>query len=254
MRPRATTPESGLVCASCAMRRFVTELENAAPSEVPVLIWGEPGVGKERAARALHRLSSRGTRPLEVIRCSGLDGTALQAALMEALPQARGGSVLLPVAGSSMRRICTPGWDAATCWPTAPPRVDGAAVVRAGRSLRVLAVPALPALETRLVATRASGAALGGGLRSGRRSVPRSVRSAPSCSSSLTTSGIVGRASACLASMRITSTASSAGSVGSSLASSGGGSNRCRAMISPIDWPGKGRVPDSIWNSITPRE
>ena len=33
--------------------------------------------------------------PLEVIRCSGLDGAALQAALADVLPRARGGSVLL---------------------------------------------------------------------------------------------------------------------------------------------------------------
>ncbi|MFO0577438.1 MAG: sigma 54-interacting transcriptional regulator, partial [Polyangia bacterium] len=95
MRPSAKTPELGLVCESRAMRRFATELENVAPSDMPVLIWGEPGVGKERAARALHRCSGRGAEPFEVIRCSGLDGAALQAELAEVLPRARSGSVLL---------------------------------------------------------------------------------------------------------------------------------------------------------------
>ncbi|MFO0574265.1 MAG: sigma 54-interacting transcriptional regulator [Polyangia bacterium] len=93
--PQARIPALGLVCESRVMRRFVTELEHAAASEVPVLIWGEPGVGKERAARALHERSGRGTQPLEVIRCSGLDGAALQAALADVLPRARSGSVLL---------------------------------------------------------------------------------------------------------------------------------------------------------------
>ncbi|MFO0575630.1 MAG: sigma 54-interacting transcriptional regulator [Polyangia bacterium] len=76
---QARTPALGLVCESRAMRRFVTELEHAAASEVPVLIWGEPGVGNERAARALHERSGRGTQPLEVIRCSGLDGVSQSA-------------------------------------------------------------------------------------------------------------------------------------------------------------------------------
>ncbi|MFO0576101.1 MAG: sigma 54-interacting transcriptional regulator [Polyangia bacterium] len=95
MRPQTKKSEIGLVCESRAMRRFVTELENVAPSDMPVLIWGEPGVGKERAARALHRCSGRGAEPFEVIRCSGLDGAALQAVLADALPRARSGSVLL---------------------------------------------------------------------------------------------------------------------------------------------------------------
>ncbi|MFO0580077.1 MAG: sigma 54-interacting transcriptional regulator [Polyangia bacterium] len=95
MRPQTKKPEIGLVCESRAMRRFVRELENVAPSDVPVLIWGEPGVGKERAARALHQYSERGTEPLEVIRCSGLDGAALQTELAGVLPRARSGSVLL---------------------------------------------------------------------------------------------------------------------------------------------------------------
>ena len=95
MRPPARTPELGLICESRAMPRFATEHEHVAPSDVSVLIWGEPGVGKERAARALHERSSRGRQPLEVIRCSGLDGAALQAALADVLPRARSGSVLL---------------------------------------------------------------------------------------------------------------------------------------------------------------
>ncbi|MFO0577268.1 MAG: sigma 54-interacting transcriptional regulator [Polyangia bacterium] len=95
MRPQTRKPEIGLVCESRAMRRFVTELENVAPSDMPVLIWGEPGVGKERAARALHRCSGRGAEPFEVIRCSGLDGAALQAELADVLPRASSGSVLL---------------------------------------------------------------------------------------------------------------------------------------------------------------
>ena len=81
MRPPARTPELGLICESRAMPRFATEHEHVAPSDVSVLIWGEPGVGKERAARALHERSSRGVEPLEVIRCSGLDGAALQTEL-----------------------------------------------------------------------------------------------------------------------------------------------------------------------------
>ena len=58
MSPQPDVPGGGLVCESRAMRRFVTELANVASSDAPVLIWGEPSVGKERAARVLHQRSA----------------------------------------------------------------------------------------------------------------------------------------------------------------------------------------------------
>lgn len=95
MTSGAAASDLGLICESRVMRRFVTELKDVAASDAPVLIWGEPGVGKERAARVLHRCSVRSSRPLVAIRCIGLDAAGLQAALSEALPRAQGGSLLL---------------------------------------------------------------------------------------------------------------------------------------------------------------
>jgi DNA-binding NtrC family response regulator len=109
--PQSTEPASGtgLAGSSCALRRFLSELRNVAPSDAPVLIWGETGVGKERAARTLHALSPRRSEPFVVLRCLGLDARALQRALYGAqeraseeaptaigvLQEARGGTLLL---------------------------------------------------------------------------------------------------------------------------------------------------------------
>ncbi|MFO0578935.1 MAG: sigma 54-interacting transcriptional regulator [Polyangia bacterium] len=95
MKPQPNAPELSLIGESRAMRRFVTELEHVARSDAPVLIWGEPGVGKERAARILHQRSARANHSFEVIRCVGLDAAALHAALVNAIPRAREGSLLL---------------------------------------------------------------------------------------------------------------------------------------------------------------
>lgn len=77
------------------MRRFLSELRNVAQSEAPVLIWGEPGVGKERAAQALHALSPRRDQPFSVVRCLGLDGASLRDTLEPILVTGGGGSLLL---------------------------------------------------------------------------------------------------------------------------------------------------------------
>ncbi|MFO0575500.1 MAG: sigma 54-interacting transcriptional regulator [Polyangia bacterium] len=84
-----------LVAESRVMRSFVAELEHVAQSDAPVLIWGEPGVGKERAARLLHLRSPRRNQPFEVLRCIGLDAAGMQAALTDVLSRTRGGSLLL---------------------------------------------------------------------------------------------------------------------------------------------------------------
>jgi DNA-binding NtrC family response regulator len=62
--PLADSGESlGLVAHSVKMRAFVAALEQAALSDGTVLIEGETGTGKELAAQALHRLSSRNAGP-----------------------------------------------------------------------------------------------------------------------------------------------------------------------------------------------
>lgn len=57
-----------------AIRKF-------APVDLPVLITGETGTGKEVAANALHRLSARAQRPFNAINCGAIPSTLVQSEL-----------------------------------------------------------------------------------------------------------------------------------------------------------------------------
>jgi DNA-binding NtrC family response regulator len=81
-----------LVGASPAMRRLYAQLERAAASDAPCLIFGEPGAGKSEAARALHEASARRGAPLVEL---DLRGGIAPAAIDEAFVRAHGGTVLL---------------------------------------------------------------------------------------------------------------------------------------------------------------
>jgi two-component system NtrC family response regulator len=61
-----------IVGESHGLRRCLERLERLAPSDLPVLIQGETGTGKELAARRLHRKSPRRRRPLAPINCAAL--------------------------------------------------------------------------------------------------------------------------------------------------------------------------------------
>ncbi len=72
----------GIVGAiSPAMRAAMGSLRKYAPVELPVLITGETGSGKEVAARALHGLSSRADRPFVAINCGALPANLVQSEL-----------------------------------------------------------------------------------------------------------------------------------------------------------------------------
>jgi two-component system, NtrC family, response regulator AtoC len=58
-----------------AMRDVFETLQRVADTDVPVLILGESGVGKELAARELHRLSRRRSSPLVSWNCGALTET-----------------------------------------------------------------------------------------------------------------------------------------------------------------------------------
>ncbi len=62
----------GLVAESPPMRALLARLARVAPSQVPVLIAGETGSGKELIARALHRQSARADGPFVAESCGAL--------------------------------------------------------------------------------------------------------------------------------------------------------------------------------------
>jgi DNA-binding NtrC family response regulator len=61
----------GLVGESRAIRRLRSEIVKIAPCDVPVLLTGETGTGKEIVARALHRASGR-RGPLVAVNCGAV--------------------------------------------------------------------------------------------------------------------------------------------------------------------------------------
>ncbi len=70
-----------LVGDSPAMRACQANLRKFAPFDLPVLITGETGTGKEVAARTLHRLSARSARPFQAINCGALPAGLVQSEL-----------------------------------------------------------------------------------------------------------------------------------------------------------------------------
>lgn len=70
-----------LVGSSTAMLAVHANLHKFAPVELPVLVTGETGTGKELAARALHEMSSRRGRPFIAVNCGALPASLVQAEL-----------------------------------------------------------------------------------------------------------------------------------------------------------------------------
>ena len=70
-----------LICGSCSMERILRLIIKAAPTELPVLIIGETGTGKELVARRLHSASTRSKKSLITINCAALAETILDSEL-----------------------------------------------------------------------------------------------------------------------------------------------------------------------------
>jgi DNA-binding NtrC family response regulator len=69
---------SAIVGSSPEMERIRRLVERVADSEVPVLICGETGTGKELVARAIHASSHRHDQPFLAVNCSALPGTLVE--------------------------------------------------------------------------------------------------------------------------------------------------------------------------------
>ncbi len=109
--PTSTRESFGeLVGRSVAMRATFALLERAAASDATVLLEGETGTGKERAAEAIHEAGPRSAGPFVVVDCSAIPGHLLESELfgsdqgegrqrMGAFEEADGGTVFLDQIG-----------------------------------------------------------------------------------------------------------------------------------------------------------
>jgi DNA-binding NtrC family response regulator len=69
---RLTLAERTVLVADPAMAQLYTLLRRLAASELPVLVCGETGVGKENAAFAVHHWSRRASGPFIAVNCAAL--------------------------------------------------------------------------------------------------------------------------------------------------------------------------------------
>jgi len=67
--------------ASLAMRALFATLERTAPTEATIVLLGESGTGKELLARAIHDASARKSGPFEVLDCSAVAPSLVEAEL-----------------------------------------------------------------------------------------------------------------------------------------------------------------------------
>jgi two-component system, NtrC family, response regulator HydG len=79
--PAPAAPAADFVATSTGMRHVLHLTERAARSNVPVLLEGETGTGKEVLARAIHAQSTRRGSPFVAQNCAALTETLLESEL-----------------------------------------------------------------------------------------------------------------------------------------------------------------------------
>jgi len=106
--------ELQVLVADVAMHRLYELIRRLAASDLPVLVTGETGTGKELAAHAVHAWSPRAAHPFVVVNCAALQDTLVESELFGhergafsgavvskagLLESARGGTVFLDEVG-----------------------------------------------------------------------------------------------------------------------------------------------------------
>lgn len=78
---REAETQYGLIGSSPAMQTLFRGVQKAAEVDVPILITGEIGTGKEQVARAIHENSSRAAAPFVAVNCEALTADLAQSEL-----------------------------------------------------------------------------------------------------------------------------------------------------------------------------
>ncbi|HRC55768.1 MAG TPA: sigma-54 dependent transcriptional regulator [Kofleriaceae bacterium] len=81
LRAETGVRRAAVIADSEAMRALMARVTRVAPSELPVLIFGETGAGKELIARALHQGSPRAAGPFVAENCGALAESVLASEL-----------------------------------------------------------------------------------------------------------------------------------------------------------------------------
>ena len=78
---RTRSSLSGIVGQSESMQHLYDLVEQVAPYDIPVLITGESGVGKERFADAVQSRSARASRPYVKVNCAAFNSSLIESEL-----------------------------------------------------------------------------------------------------------------------------------------------------------------------------